>query len=178
MKKGTLFSLLFLYGATCFSQTEEQKDFIEKYKDIAISEMYRVGVPASITIAQAILESAWGTSRLAKNANNYFGIKCKKEWPGGKVYENDDEKHECFRRYTNAEESFTDHSDFLKSRPFYTSLFDLEITDYKGWAYGLKKAGYATSPAYAAKLIGLIEKYQLTILDSAVEIKWPQNGHP
>lgn len=136
-------------------------DYVNKYKEIAIREMLRTGVPASITLAQGILESQSGESDLAKKSNNHFGIKCKPEWTGDRVYHDDDEKGECFRVYTSVEQSYIDHSDFLKNRPYYTFLFKLDPTDYEGWAKGLKKAGYATSSTYAQQLISLIQRYHL-----------------
>lgn len=162
MKKLFFTPLFFVCTLLLHAQKNEATEkYIQTYYELAIREMIRTGVPASITLAQGVLESASGSSRLAVNANNHFGIKCKEEWTGDKAYENDDRRHECFRSYTNAEESFTDHSDFLKSRPYYTSLFDLDPNDYEAWAYGLKKAGYATSPSYAAKLIKIINDYHL-----------------
>lgn len=139
----------------------DRQTYIDTYKELAISEMVRTGVPASITLAQGILESKAGTSKLAQYSNNHFGIKCKTEWTGDRIFQDDDEKGECFRVYRTAEESFRDHSDFLKNRPYYTSLFTLDPTDYKSWASGLKKAGYATEKNYAAMLVTLIEKYHL-----------------
>ncbi len=139
--------------------------YIAKYSDMAVEEMYRSGVPASITLAQGILESGSGTSTLAVNANNHFGIKCH-SWDGEKTYHDDDRPQECFRKYDSAADSFKDHSDFLRYHDRYKFLFDLEPTDYKGWAYGLKKAGYATSPTYAEKLISLIERYDLSEYDT------------
>jgi LysM repeat protein len=136
-------------------------DYVAKYREIAIKEMQRTGVPASITLAQGILESQTGESDLAKKSNNHFGIKCKPEWTGGRTYHDDDERGECFRTYDNVEQSYADHSDFLKNRPYYTFLFKLDPTDYEGWAKGLKKAGYATSPTYAQQLITLIQRYNL-----------------
>ena len=133
---------------------------------IAVSEMYRSGVPASITLAQGLLESGYGCSELALKSNNHFGIKCHNGWQGGKVYHDDDAKGECFRKYEAPEESYRDHSDFLRYRDRYKFLFDYKITDYKAWAYGLKKAGYATDPAYPAKLIKLIEDYRLYDYDT------------
>ncbi len=144
---------------TNYDQTIRQ--YIGKYKDIAIMEMMVYRIPASITLAQGILESNAGTSPLATQANNHFGIKCHKEWQG-KTYTKDDEtKHECFRKYENPNESFRDHSFFLTQRDRYKSLFDLDICDYKGWAYGLKAAGYATNPYYPEELIKSIETYEL-----------------
>ncbi len=136
------------------------EQYIELYKEDAIKEMNRYGIPASITLAQGIIESGSGNSDLAKNANNHFGIKCH-DWKGRGYYVDDDEKNECFRKYNSVYESFTDHSEFLKNRPRYSTLFELDITDYKGWAYGLKKAGYATNPQYPQILINLIEKFKL-----------------
>ncbi len=141
-----------------------QTIYIEKYADLAVEEMYRSGVPASITLAQGLLESRYGQSELAVKGNNHFGIKCH-NWNGKKMYHDDDRRGECFRVYKSPEESFRDHSDFLRYRDRYKFLFDLEPTDYKGWAHGLKKAGYATDPAYPRKLIKLIEEYGLDDYD-------------
>jgi LysM repeat protein len=156
---------LFFAAAVWFSSQEQYNDaplaYIDQYKELAIEEMIRTGVPAAVTLAQGILESQAGQSELVLESNNHFGIKCKGEWAGDVVYHDDDVKNECFRRYNTAEESYRDHSDFLKSRPNYSSLFDLDVTDYKGWAYGLKKARYATNPVYAKSLITTIEKYNL-----------------
>ncbi len=135
--------------------------YINKYKDIAIKEMQRTGVPAAIKLAQGIHETMAGTSDLVMKSNNHFGIKCKETWSGPSVKHDDDLKNECFRKYSSAEESYRDHSDFLKSRPWYSFLFNLDPTDYKGWAYGLKKAGYATNPKYPQIIIKLIEDYNL-----------------
>ena len=140
-------------------------DYILKYAPIAKAEMKRMGIPASITIAQGILESNFGNSELAKNANNHFGIKCHSDWKGKGYYMDDDKKNECFRVYKNAEESFTDHSNYLKTRTNYASLFKLDPKDYKSWAKGLKNAGYATNPQYANLLIHMIEEHKLTQLD-------------
>ncbi len=140
---------------------EKTEAYINSYKDLAIEEMLRTGVPASIKLAQGILESKFGESPLAKNANNHFGIKCKTEWTGDKTYQDDDAKGECFRVYPSAEQSYKDHSDFLKNRPHYAFLFKLEPTDITGWAYGLKRAGYATSSTYPEKLLRVIEDYKL-----------------
>ena len=135
--------------------------YITRYKDLAIAEMKRTGVPAAITLAQGIHETEAGTSVLVKKSNNHFGIKCKDEWRGQSVSHDDDARGECFRKYPAAEDSYRDHSDFLKTRPNYASLFTLDPTDYQGWAYGLKKAGYATNPKYAQVLIKLIQDYNL-----------------
>lgn len=138
-----------------------QQSYIARYADLAVEEMYRSGVPASITLAQGLLESGYGLSELAVKGNNHFGIKCHNTWTGSKVYHDDDRKGECFRKYDSPEQSFRDHSDFLRYRDRYKFLFDLEPTDYKGWAHGLRKAGYATDPKYPEKLIRLIEEYGL-----------------
>jgi hypothetical protein len=135
--------------------------YITQYKAIAMKEMKRTGVPASITLAQAILESNSGESNLAKNHNNHFGIKCKSDWTGAKAYQDDDAKQECFRAYDAAEVSFKDHSNFLKNRPNYVSLFLLDPVDDTAWAYGLKKAGYATAADYPKKLLKIIDDYEL-----------------
>ena len=147
--------------------------YIDKYSKIAISEMRRTGVPASITMAQGILESNSGRSRLASEGNNHFGIKCHKDWSGKKIYKDAEVANECFRAYANAEASFKDHSDFLRYQNRYKFLFDLEAGDYKGWAKGLKQAGYATDPAYPQKLIKLIEEYRLYELDDGVPVEAP-----
>jgi hypothetical protein len=135
--------------------------YITQYKAIAMKEMKRTGVPASITLAQAILESNSGESNLAKNHNNHFGIKCKSDWTGAKTYQDDDAKQECFRAYDAAEVSFKDHSNFLKNRPNYVSLFLLDPVDDTAWAYGLKKAGYATAADYPKRLLKIIDDYEL-----------------
>ncbi|MFN0187339.1 MAG: glucosaminidase domain-containing protein [Bacteroidia bacterium] len=140
--------------------------YIEMFKDAAIADMMKTGVPSSITLAQGMYESDYGNSPLAKGANNHFGIKCHKEWSGDTYHKDDDAPNECFRKYENVTQSYDDHSDFLRSRERYHSLFELEITDYKGWSHGLKKAGYATNPIYASKIIGLIEKYNLHEFDA------------
>lgn len=133
-----IFLCLSIYPLLSFSQmTKEQ--YIAKYKDLAISEMNRTGIPASIKLAQGLLESGFGNSRLAKEANNHFGLKCHKNWNGPTIYHDDDEKNECFRKYKNVEESYKDHSDYIKNNQRYAFLFELDITDYKGWAHGLKK---------------------------------------
>ncbi len=141
-------------------------DYIEAYKEIAVKKMHEYGIPASITLSQGILESGSGKSALAVEANNHFGIKCHKEWTGMTYTMDDDTKNECFRKYASAEESFNDHSLFLTTRPRYASLFTLDLKDYKGWAYGLKSAGYATNPKYAEILIRIIEENELYLYDS------------
>jgi hypothetical protein len=141
--------------------------YIEKYKLLAVKQQREYRIPASITLAQGLLESAAGNSRLARQGNNHFGIKCKDEWRGGRIYHDDDEKNECFRTYKSVEESYTDHSLFLAKRKYYVSLFDLNIYDYKGWAYGLQRCGYATDKSYGAKLVQIIETYELYKYDRA-----------
>jgi len=140
-------------------------DYINKYKELAVSEMKRTGVPASITLAQGMIESDYGQSRLAREANNHFGIKCHNDWTGPTIRHNDDRRNECFRKYRKPEESFYDHSDFLKSGSRYRALFDFAPTDYKAWAHGLKKAGYATNPDYANMVIRKIEENNLYYFD-------------
>jgi len=157
--------IMFFAIPLCYAQSV-QEEYIKKYCQIAVDEMTRTGVPASITLAQGILESGSGTSQLAIKGNNHFGIKCHSNWNGGRMYADDDAKNECFRVYRNASESFRDHSDFLKNNQRYASLFSLNPKDYKGWATGLKKAGYATSPTYATRLIEIIENYDLAKYDS------------
>ena len=142
--------------------------YIEKYKDVAKDNMVRTGIPSSITLGQAILESGAGTGPLSVQANNHFGIKCHKEWTGSSIKYTDDEENECFRKYDDPNQSFIDHSYFLTSRPRYSELFGFEKDDYKSWAYGLKAAGYATDSKYPDKLITLIEKYQLNKFDAEV----------
>ncbi|MES2410053.1 MAG: glucosaminidase domain-containing protein [Bacteroidota bacterium] len=142
--------------------------YIDNYKSVAKDNMVRTGIPASITLGQAILESGAGTGPLSVQANNHFGIKCHKEWTGASIKYTDDEENECFRKYDMPSESFQDHSYFLTSRPRYAELFGFQKDDYKSWAYGLKAAGYATDSKYPDKLIGLIEKYQLARFDAEV----------
>jgi flagellum-specific peptidoglycan hydrolase FlgJ len=164
MKK-LLFAILFLFTATSnliYAQSSETiRQYIEKFKDLAIQEELRTGVPASITLAQGIHETGAGTSDLVVASNNHFGIKCKGDWKGETVSHDDDAKGECFRKYSDPFDSYRDHSDFLKNRPHYSALFTLDPTDYEGWAYGLKKAGYATNPKYPQILIKLIKDYNL-----------------
>ncbi|MEO5967578.1 MAG: glucosaminidase domain-containing protein [Ferruginibacter sp.] len=161
-----LFLLFFLgFGISANAQRISQQEYIKKYKDIAIREMFRTGVPASIKLAQGLLESESGNGDLCKRSFNHFGIKCKSTWQGESVYHDDDEKGECFRKYNNVEESYRDHSNFLRGSERYASLFNLSPTDYKGWAYGLKKAGYATNPKYPQILLYQIEKFNLHEFD-------------
>ena len=143
------------------------EDYVKFYSNIAMDEMIQFGIPASITLAQGILESGAGKGRLAVQANNHFGIKCH-DWNGKKIYHDDDEEQECFRKYDNPEYSYRDHSLFLSNRVRYSFLFDLKKDDYKQWAKGLKKAGYATDPKYPQKLIDLIQRYQLYKYDNIV----------
>ena len=143
------------------------EDYVKFYSNIAMDEMIQFGIPASITLAQGILESGAGKGRLAVQANNHFGIKCH-DWNGKKIYHDDDEEQECFRKYDNPEYSYRDHSLFLTNRGRYSFLFDLKKDDYKQWAKGLKKAGYATDPKYPQKLIDLIQRYQLYKYDNIV----------
>lgn len=157
----TSLSLFILPVFPSFATKTPQQAYIDKYAALAVHEMYRSGVPASITLAQGMLESGNGLSELAVKGNNHFGIKCHNNWTGGKMYHDDDAKGECFRKYSDPELSYRDHSDFLRYRDRYKFLFDLELTDYKGWAHGLKKAGYATDPSYPSKLIRLIETCKL-----------------
>jgi LysM repeat protein len=174
--KNTLIILfvILLNVESVFSQPAERRitreEYIEMYKDDAIREMMKSGVPASITLAQGILESGDGNSPLAVYAKNHFGVKCHSGWKGKSMKLDDDAKDECFRKYETVYESFRDHSEFLVTRSRYDFLFDLKITDYKGWAKGLKKAGYATNPKYADLLIMLIEKNNLDQYDNYAKV--------
>jgi LysM repeat protein len=147
------------------SLTTSEEEYINTYRDIAVNEMKRTGIPASIILAQGMIESDYGRSMLAREANNHFGIKCHSDWTGQKIYHHDDRRNECFRKYTKPEDSFFDHSEFLMSGSRYHFLFDLPPTDYKAWAHGLKKAGYATNPDYANLLINAIEEKNLHYYD-------------
>ena len=155
---------------------EDIARYIDQYKELAILKMYQYKIPASITLAQGVFESACGTSRLARDGKNHFGIKCHKEWAGDTVKIDDDELQECFRKYERVEDSYNDHSQFLISRPRYASLFQLNVMDYKGWARGLKAAGYATNPKYADRLIDLIERFNIaqwdTLCQQRAESNW------
>lgn len=158
-----ILSLLLLPGMSALAQAKRYKaydDYVDTYKSIALDHMKKHKIPASITLAQGLLESGAGKSSLARDANNHFGIKCHKDWTGGKVYKADDNPNDCFRKYKKVEDSYEDHSQFLK-RSRYSPLFSLKTTDYRGWARGLQQLGYATDQAYANKLIKLIEDYEL-----------------
>lgn len=153
-------------------QKISRKEYVKTYSELAMKEMIRVGIPASITLAQGCLESGNGNSTLATKGNNHFGIKCH-DWTGRKIYHDDDKRHECFRSYKSAYDSYMDHSEFLSTRQRYASLFELNPHDYRGWAKGLKKAGYATAPNYATLLIRIIEenelfRYDLLVLEGGV----------
>ena len=153
------------------AQNLTRQQYINKYKDVAIKQMHKHKIPASIILAQACLESGDGNSTLARKANNHFGIKCHNGWKGKGYKHDDDAKGECFRKYNDPIDSFTDHSYFLISGSRYNSLFDLPITDYKAWAHGLKAAGYATNPKYAKLLIDIIEEYKLYKYDTGEAFK-------
>ena len=169
-KKIYLVVLLFFSALVADAQTakwnQRYQSYIDKYKDLAIQEMLRYNIPASITLAQGILESGAGESELCRKGNNHFGIKCH-DWTGARVYHDDDATGECFRAYSSALESYEDHSKFLTGSKRYSRLFQLSRTDYKGWAHGLKECGYATNPRYAYSLIDLIELYKLNDYDRA-----------
>ncbi len=169
--KSFIISAILFTSISSFAET--RREFIRRYKHIAISEMERTGIPASIILAQGILESGCGKSELAVNANNHFGIKCH-EWTGATYAMDDDTQNECFRRYETPEQSWIDHSEFLMSRPRYAGLFKLKTTDYRAWAKGLKAAGYATNPQYADLLIKIIEEEELYKYDRL--IKHPKGG--
>ena len=156
-----IYFIFFTPFLLCSQTLNKVELYIEEYNDLAINHMFEYGIPASITLAQGILESGSGKSDLAVKSNNHFGIKCHSDWKGEKSYYDDDEENECFRKYKSAVDSYLDHSLFLKNKSRYSELFSLKLTDYKGWAKGLKKAGYATDPNYADNLIRLIEKYYL-----------------
>ena len=170
--KRIIFSFLCMFVAfqTAISQTmtwnQRYQNYFDKYKDVAVEQMLKYRIPASITLAQGVLESAAGNSELATKANNHFGIKCN-GWTGRKSYHDDDARNECFRAYDSVYESYQDHSVFLTTSKRYSNLFQLKLTDYKGWARGLKACGYATSPTYATKLIEIIELYKLYQYDTA-----------
>lgn len=164
MKKLFL-TFAFLALVTTGYAQDRDVEYVKKYALLAVQEMNRYQIPASITLAQGIIETAGGQSRLAEQAFNHFGIKCKENWTGERIYHDDDARGECFRKYNKVEDSYRDHSKFLAERPYYRKLFDLPITDYRAWANGLRKAGYATNPRYAQMLISKIEKLNLDAFD-------------
>ena len=181
MKKLKLFLILIICCLTLQAQTrnKQYEAYIKKYRELAVEEMKKYHIPASITLAQGLLESGAGQSALARKSNNHFGIKCGSDWYGKTVSHDDDSRGECFRAYKHPKDSYEDHSKFLAGRPRYASLFNLNITDYKGWARGLKKAGYATNPRYADQLIGIIELYELYKYDDKNYLKWiKKNPNP
>ena len=161
----TVFVLL-LITTHVYSQKINTTEYVKKYKSLAIAEMDKFNIPASIILAQGILESGNGNSRLAKNGKNHFGIKCHNNWDGKTIRWNDDSKRECFRKYKSVAESYRDHSEFLSTRGHYSPLFNHKITDYKAWAKGLQKAGYATNNKYATLLIRIIEENELQRFDN------------
>ena len=169
-----IFGVLLLVGYACFAQAQRSRqtreEYIVRYKNLAVKQMKESGIPASIILAQACLESGDGNSRLATEANNHFGIKCHNTWTGARIFHDDDAKQECFRKYDSPEGSFSDHSDFLRYRDRYKFLFDLQPTDYEAWAKGLKQAGYATNPHYADQLIKIIEDYKLYKYDTEIAV--------
>ena len=172
----TIFVCLVLQAQT---RNKQYESYIKQYRDLAVKEMKKYRIPASITLAQGLLESGAGQSTLARKSNNHFGIKCGSDWRGKTVSHDDDARGECFRAYKHPKQSYEDHSKFLANRPRYASLFKLDITDYKGWARGLKKAGYATNPRYAEQLIGIIELYDLHKYDKKGGLKWmKENPNP
>ncbi len=169
-KAATILLLTLLLPLAAAGQTQKDKryhDYIATYKNLAIEQMLKYNIPASITLAQGLLESSAGYSELATIGNNHFGIKCHNGWRGRTMYRDDDAKNDCFRVYKNPRESYEDHSVFLTTGRRYASLFKLKRTDYKGWARGLKAAGYATNPQYANSLIDIIERYNLAQYDKA-----------
>lgn len=173
MNRFILAILVSMVSLVAAAQRISIEEYVEQFKDIAMSEMKRSGVPAAITLAQGILESENGNSELVKKSNNHFGIKCKSTWEGDSVNHDDDAAGECFRAYGNAADSYRDHSDFLRGNKRYAFLFDLDAEDYQGWAKGLKKAGYATNPRYPDLLIKYVEQYNLQQYSLAVLNKLP-----
>ena len=179
------YPIITLLGLTCClsmsaqTRNRQYEAYIKQYRELAVEEMKKYHIPASITLAQGLLESGAGQSTLARKSNNHFGIKCGSDWTGRTVSHDDDARGECFRAYKHPKQSYEDHSKFLASRPRYASLFKLKITDYKGWARGLKKAGYATNPRYADQLIDIIELYDLHKYDTKGGLKWmKENPNP
>lgn len=165
------FLLILSFTAPVFGASQRKvpayEKYIRQYGNLAVQHQKKFRIPASITLAQGLLESGAGQSELARKSNNHFGIKCHSDWRGGRVYHDDDLRGECFRKYKNPEQSYEDHARFLADRPRYASLFKLRVTDYKGWARGLQKCGYATDRAYANRLIKIIEDYELYRYDTA-----------
>lgn len=181
MKKLFIFLLCMVscFLAQAQTRNKQYEEYIKKYRELAVDEMKKYHIPASITLAQGLLESGAGQSTLARKSNNHFGIKCGSDWTGKTVSHDDDARGECFRAYKHPKQSYEDHSKFLAGRPRYASLFKLKITDYKGWARGLKKAGYATNPRYAEQLIDIIELYNLHKYDTKGGLKWmKENPNP
>ena len=182
MKRILLFLIFISAFSSASAQTVQQKAladaYLEKYAQMAVEEMHRSGVPASITLAQGMLESSYGRSELAVKANNHFGIQCHSDWKGKRYEHMDAGELRQFRKYKSVLDSYADHSDFLAGGKRYSSLFELEITDYKGWAYGLKKAGYAEDPEYAVKLIRVVEMYGLDKYDLLQEVVASGAGEP
>ena len=179
IKNSIIIGALLLATAAAFAQSTwnaRYQNYINQYKDCAIEQMLKWKVPASITLAQGLLESGAGDSNLARKGNNHFGIKCH-GWTGKTIYQDDDKRNECFRSYSSPFESFEDHSRFLASGQRYRNLFNLKITDYKGWARGLKAAGYATNPKYADRLIDIIQLYRLYEYDTARSYDKKMNAH-
>lgn len=172
----TLMGILYIWPLQAQTRSKQYEDYIKKYRELAVEEMRRYHIPASITLAQGLLESGAGQSTLARKSNNHFGIKCGSDWSGKTVRHDDDARNECFRAYKHPRQSYEDHSKFLAGRPRYASLFKLKITDYKGWARGLKKAGYATNPRYAEQLIGIIELYDLHQYDRKDALKFQKKN--
>ncbi|MFA9391736.1 MAG: glucosaminidase domain-containing protein [Prolixibacteraceae bacterium] len=178
MKQVLLITISILLFITLFANSQtrlSRREYIDAYKEIAIVEMLRSGIPASITMAQGCLESENGNSSLARKSNNHFGIKCKSDWKGARVYHNDDKLNECFRKYQSVEDSYVDHTNFLVQNPRYAYLFKISHTDYNAWAKGLKAAGYATDPNYAHRLIKIIEDENLALLDNVTADQLPRH---
>ena len=177
MKYSLIIFSLFVFSISVnrlSAQSNTPEDYIDKYKLVAIQHRFEFKIPASITLAQGLLESGFGNSKLALSANNHFGIKCHNDWTGKRIYKDDDAKDECFRVYDKAEDSYRDHALFLTTKSRYAFLFEYKTTDYKAWAKGLKKAGYATNPEYPKRLIDIIEKYDLTQYDKVSEKEYEQ----
>lgn len=178
MRKYLTLVVIFLSGLSASGHAQRRnqayEDYIKKYREIAVDEMKKYHIPASITLAQGLLESGAGKSSLARKSNNHFGIKCGSSWDGRTERHDDDRRNECFRAYRHARESYEDHSKFLRTGARYAFLFRMKITDYKGWARGLKKAGYATDPNYADRLIDIIELYELYKYDRKGGLEWAE----